>query len=467
MGNLGNNETYGVAETIVYNSPVDHGQKGHFGGDFISDKLKLRNWEVRELPGTDQYVAIDADVPSGLVGEQLMPYVGTAGNKQSVEKWIENRNRASQNSELNVGLFGHIRGWYHEARNRYYLAEAQSDYFQKNKASDLYRKAIDRTQMNELFSKSMMDQKKKVIKQFEDETGYRTEIDFSSMITTFSIYKGSKLIYQEKYDNYTNYIKNKKDAEETAINFLNTSLRKIFSETFSTDSSREEGIELGKKIWMAENNKTEMPSWEPLADERTLISREIYKLKEYQSKVRNNKDFYDAEDKIQELEKKYDSLGKEIKAFPNNYDLLELANNSFELKSSRIDDEMKVFVDKLIDEENALEKKLIDEVKNSKEGDLILKQFIASQKVHEIRLFREAVKHAAEVGATELWFPSPYTLAIIEGYVSGSGNIAPYEITSSRYADDLNPGDTIDYEGEEYVVIIAIEIHLRQHQEIM
>jgi hypothetical protein len=31
--------------------------------------------------------------------------------------------------------------------------------------------------------------------------------------------------------------------------------------------------------------------------------------------------------------------------------------------------------------------------------------------------------------------------------------MAPYEITSSRYTDELNPGDTIDYEGEEYVVI--------------
>jgi hypothetical protein len=453
MDNLGNNETYGVAETIVYNSPVDHGQKGHFSGDFISDKLKPRKWEVRELPGTDQYIAIDADVPTGLVGEQLMPYVGTAGNKRSVEKWIKNRNRTSQNSELNVGLFGHIRGWYHEARNRYYLAEAQSDYFQKNKASDLYKYAIDKTQIQELFSKSLMDQKKKIVKQFEDETGYRTQLDFFPDITRFSIYKDANLIYQDELDNTNNFIKDEKDAQENGINFLGTALRRMFSETFSTDSSREEGIELGKKLWMAENNKNEIPLWRPLADERTLINQEIYKLKEYQSKVRNNKDFYDAEDKIQELDKKYDSLGEEIKKIPNNAYLLNLAKKSFDLKVARIDDEMKVFVDELLEETNALENKLIDEVKNSKEGDLIIKQFVASQKVHEIRLFREAVKHAAEVGATELWFPSPYTLALIEGYVSGSENIAPYEITSSRYTDELNPGDTIDYEGEEYVVI--------------
>jgi hypothetical protein len=455
MGRLGSNETYGVAESIIFNSPVDHGIQGdHFPGEFKSDRLKKRNWEVRELPGTNEYIAIDADVPAGLVGEQLMPYIGTAGNKQSVEDWVEKRKRFSQNSEINVGMFGHMRGWYNEDKNRYYIAELQSDYFQKHKASDLYKYAIDKTQMQELFSKSLMDQKKKIVKQFEDETGYRTEVDFSPNITTFSIYKGSKLIYQDEANNENNYIGDEKDAEENKINFLGNALRKMFSETFSTDSSREEGIELGKKLWMAENNKTEIPLWQPLADERTLINQEIYKLKEYQSKVRNNKDFYDAEDKIQELEKKYDSLGKEIKALPNNYDLLELANQSFQLKESRMDDEMKVFVDELIKEADALEEKLIDELKNSNKGDLILKQFVTSQKVHEIRLFREAVKHAAETGATELWFPSPFTEAIIQAYISVEDNAeAPYEITSSRYTDELKPGDTIDYEGEEYVVI--------------
>ena len=449
MDNLGGNETYGVAETIVYNSPVDHGQKGHFSGDFISDKLKPRNWEVRELPGTNQYIAIDADVPAGLVGEQLMPYVGTAGNKQSVEKWIENRNRTSQNSELNVGLFGHIRGWYHESRNRYYLAEAQSDYFQKNKASDLYRTVIDKTKLQELMSSRMLEQNKKIIKQFEDETGYRTQVDFSPNTTRFSIYKDAKLIYQVEENNMDYAILSEKDAQENEVNFLQDALRRMFL----MGSASEEGIELGKKIWMAENNKTEIPSWELLADERTLVARDISKWDKVLSNVRNNRDYEIAKNKLEELEEKYDSLDKQIQKIPGNSDFLQLAIQSFKLKADRNNDDMDAFAQELSREVTKLEEKLIDEVKNSKEGDLILKQFIASQKVHEIRLFREAVKHAAEIGATELWFPSPYTLAIIEGYVSGKGTIAPYEITSSRYADDLNQGDTIDYEGEEYVVI--------------
>ena len=455
MDNLGGNETYGVAETIVYNSPVDHGQKGHFSGDFISDKLKPRNWEVRELPGTNQYIAIDADVPTGLVGEQLMPYVGTAGNKQSVEKWIENRNRSSQNSELNVGLFGHIRGWYHESRNRYYLAEAQSDYFQKSKASDLYKNAIDKTQIRELTSKMLIDQNKKIIKQFEDETGYRTQIDFFPDTTKFSIYKDANLIYQVEEDNMYFTILDEKDAQENAVNFLQTALKRIynFESPFSTNSSRSEGIELGKKIWMAENNKTEIPLEEDLKSEIISLEREIVKWKELRDNVRNIKTFDESEAKVEELRYKILSIQKEIDRIPSDTDLLDISNQSFRLKSRRIDDDMNAFAQELSREITKLEEKLIDEVKNSKEGDLILKQFVASQKVHEIRLFREAVKHAAEIGATELWFPSPYTLAIIEGYVSGDENIAPYEITSSRYTNELNPGDTIDYEGDEYVVI--------------
>ena len=455
MDNLGNYETYGVAETIVYNSPVDHGQKGHFSGDFISNKLKPRNWEVRELPGTNQYIAIDADVPAGLVGEQLMPYVGTAGNKQSVEKWIENRNRSSQNSELNVGLFGHIRGWYHESRNRYYLAEAQSDYFQKNKASDLYRTIIDKTKLQDLMSSRTLEQNKKIIKQFEEETGYRTQVDFFPDMTRFSIYKDADLIYQFEDDNMSMYIINEKDAQENALNFLLPAMRRIYNaqSSFSTDLSRNEGIELGKKIWIAENNKTQFPVESELEEELINANRERRKWKEVQENARNNRTYQEAEDNITELTNKSKSLQREIENIPSDSDLLDLANQSFRLKADRIDDEMNDFAQELSRDVNKLEEKLIDEAKNSKEGDLILKQFIASQKVHEIRLFREAVKHAAEIGATELWFPSPYTLAIIEGYVSGSGNIAPYDITSSRYNDELNPGDNIDYEGDEYVVI--------------
>jgi hypothetical protein len=81
------------------------------------------------------------------------------------------------------------------------------------------------------------------------------------------------------------------------------------------------------------------------------------------------------------------------------------------------------------------------------------RQFIASQKFHEIRLLREAFKNAAEEGAEVVRFPAPYTIAIIEGYTSkvGEGN-TPYDIISGD-SDRLDFGDIIDMDGNRYYVL--------------
>ncbi len=39
MDNLGNNQEYGSAETIIFNSPINHGKTGHFSGDFTGRGL--------------------------------------------------------------------------------------------------------------------------------------------------------------------------------------------------------------------------------------------------------------------------------------------------------------------------------------------------------------------------------------------------------------------------------------------
>jgi hypothetical protein len=82
------------------------------------------------------------------------------------------------------------------------------------------------------------------------------------------------------------------------------------------------------------------------------------------------------------------------------------------------------------------------------------KQFIASQKFHELRLLREAFKDAAESNAEVIRFPSPYTIAVIEGYVNkkgGEGNM-PYEIVDGD-SDRLSSGDVIRYGDDEYYVL--------------
>jgi len=78
------------------------------------------------------------------------------------------------------------------------------------------------------------------------------------------------------------------------------------------------------------------------------------------------------------------------------------------------------------------------------------KQFIASQKIWEQRMVREAIKEASLSGATSLRFPTPYTLSVIEGYLSEG---APYEIENANDSTYLEAGDRIYYAGEDYTVI--------------
>jgi hypothetical protein len=90
----------------------------------------------------------------------------------------------------------------------------------------------------------------------------------------------------------------------------------------------------------------------------------------------------------------------------------------------------------------------------------IEKQFVASQKFHEIRLLREAFKNAAEEGAEVVRFPSPYTIAIIEGYVNKEGESGtPYEIINGD-SDRLDYGDVISMDGNRYYVLDSTSVRI-------
>jgi hypothetical protein len=81
------------------------------------------------------------------------------------------------------------------------------------------------------------------------------------------------------------------------------------------------------------------------------------------------------------------------------------------------------------------------------------KQFIASQKEWEKRMVRETIKEASLSGATELRFPTPYTLSVIEGYVTqGQDTTMPYTVVRGD-ADFLVAGDMINYGGESLIVV--------------
>jgi hypothetical protein len=363
--NLGDNQNYGKSETIIFNSPIDHGQFGHFRGDFMKGNLEAKTWNIRQVPNTEQYVAIDADMPAGVEQNEIAQYVGTAGPLDDVERWVSDRNSITD-KEINKGLFGHIRNWFNASTGVYTLAELQSDYFQKNKANDLYASRISRDEVaqyvNENFRKKLDQETSDKLK---EELGIVTRIEETSeeiIISAFSKSEPDVLI-----------------------------VRKRFSKSSTTPTAGYTLIEESEPYAVAEASALLAQRYETLAAKRRAIQ--------------------------DEYEAKRDGLKKE------------------EYK----------YIDKRV-----------EEIKKSEAGNLMLSQFVASQKVHELRLFREALKHAADKGATELWFPTPYTIAVIEGYVSSTGN-APYEVVEGN-SDRLDVGDIIDYGGTEMIVLDATSI---------
>jgi hypothetical protein len=371
MDNLGDNEDYGNAETIVFNSPINHGETGHFGNDFYTRGLKEKNYELRQIPGTNQYAAVDTAMPSGVSETEIASYVGTAGTKEQVEKWISDRRIDGTEREINKGLFGHIRGWFNDRQKIYNLAELQSDYFQKNKASDIYTAQIPKEEIDDYRQNIQLPIDNKFANLLKDRYKLKEKI-FKQQYPNGS----AELVIVNIYDNNDNYIGGGQIATNT-LEYINN------PDVAVQRTLNRELVGAAQKIAM----QIDSPN----------SNEERKKLREIQD----------------EYEKEYNDAKEEVKKYTQ---------------------------------------KRAEEIKNSKETSVITKQFVASQKIHELRLFREAIKHAADEGAEKLRFPTPYTLALIEGYVSEKGD-APYEVTDAADESQLEVGDTIDYGGEEFIVI--------------
>ena len=370
MDNLGDNHSYGKDQTIIFNSPIDHGQYGHFRGDFTKGQLNDVTWEVRQIPNTEQYVAIDADMPPGTPSNQIAQYVGTAGSIEEVNKWVSDRTSLALDAQINKGLFGHIRNWFNQNTGVYTLAELQSDYFQKNKANDLYASKISQDEVNEYVNKNFR-------RKLDNETTEAIKKEFGIVVDYTTNENGDTIA--------TATIKNNPNIPSDYI---------LAQNRYSTSYVPVSGFTL-----------------EDVSENQTVVEA----LRTLAASVGVFKDT-DVAARRREIVNEYEAKRLEIKK-----------------------------------EENKYIAKRIEEIKKSEPANLMMSQFIASQKVHELRLFRESLKHAADKGATELWFPTPYTIAVIEGYVSSNGN-APYEVINGD-ENYLVPGDTIEYGGTEMTVV--------------
>lgn len=84
------------------------------------------------------------------------------------------------------------------------------------------------------------------------------------------------------------------------------------------------------------------------------------------------------------------------------------------------------------------------------------KVFQTYKNIWQERIVREAINIKANEGKKTIRFPTPRTVAVIEGFTGGEeGNTMPYEIINGDEESGLVAGDTIDYGGDTYVVVWA------------
>ena len=141
----------GLAETVILNTPLSHGITGHFGGANW-DNATTVEWEIKQIPTTDTWVAIDKNMPAGVGEADIQSYVGTAGTKEAVEQWVNTRHDTSQ--QLNKGMFGHFRGVNTEA---YHVTEIQSDVYQKVTQEKLAETFISAKERDEISNRATKD----------------------------------------------------------------------------------------------------------------------------------------------------------------------------------------------------------------------------------------------------------------------------------------------------------------------
>jgi hypothetical protein len=121
--------------TNIYNTDMDHGITGHFSGDFRGEELEQQDLEIRLIDSTNgaKFAVVRKDVT--LTEENLQDNVfNVFSDKDQAEQWIKDYNNSLPIK--NRGLFGHTRVWTDRENKDVYIAELQSDTFQKKKLDD-------------------------------------------------------------------------------------------------------------------------------------------------------------------------------------------------------------------------------------------------------------------------------------------------------------------------------------------
>ncbi|MEX0594880.1 MAG: hypothetical protein WD512_00135, partial [Candidatus Paceibacterota bacterium] len=228
--NLGNGN-YGEANTIILNAPIEHGVTGHFSGAFKASGRKDIKYVPKQL-NDNTWVAVEENYQQqGANENNIYGFVGTAGTKEAVDMWIESYEQIGEQSisdivikgemwrntvtgeqgqtngrtleevyaqevnkkNINKGMFAHMRVW--QDGDVFYVAEAQSDYFQKNNAKKSLTKLNDILYSNEYVDLFLKVSEKRLV-----ENEGKLEVRQNEAKTQWRVWLGEKSygIYETK-----------------------------------------------------------------------------------------------------------------------------------------------------------------------------------------------------------------------------------------------------------------------------
>jgi hypothetical protein len=461
MDNLSNGD-YGDANTIIFNSPIEHGITGHFKSSFTSNNREKLNYEPKQL-NNNTWVAVQEGYENQANGNDIYQYVGTAGTKESVDRWIFEYEKASNNfpevntdineEGLKFSMYTDIDAEYgidnevvEVSKNGFSLGEA---FFDRGTTltDDVKRRALEMVRRRNIIQDpNYKAELREINKGMFGHIRVWTDGDIYHVAELQSDYFQNNNARKKALDRNTEYaeafadksdtlmkLKEKRDSsiislkENGYINVYDREGAKSKSEVFRPINSF--GQEVGKRDGI---EVVKFGLYYALSINGELKTGNVYRTEELaEEQIKNDSekaDNYKTIDETQPLTE--DDMPEELKGAFN-------------------------FVTKdFYTEEKSIEKQFNNTVE-SVIANLPLdeKQFIASQKEWEKRMVRESLRLASSSGASKLRLPTPHTLSVIEGYISGDG--APYEIISADDYNRLAPGDKIDYLGSSQTVISA------------
>ena len=424
---------YDVAKTILYNAPVTHGKYGHFPEAF-QGKAKIIQYELVETqdPNTGQnyYAAVEVDHPPVDQDhpEELMQYIGTAGTtRESVERWIlDQEGRYTDDEAHRIGLFGHTRRW--DVGDDRYVAETQSDYYQKNHPAEGISLMIveqggpGRRGLISAYKRNIEDSEKAAQENPKLKEAHRYVKSNSDII----------LKIRDK----------KKKLAKGGANY-----KAVVSVGYGHYSNARWPVH-GEKIQQDISPEQEVFIFYDYERKRWVISAVGY---EHQVLYRKEKQV--AIDAILTWMKNHPET--DVSAYPGAIEspapeidrvISDIEKSSAEKIEWAGAEDYRTYTGFLKRAQDIL-RKALPKTFNASE-----RQFVAHAKNFEERMLREEIRQAAIDDKERLLFPSPFTVSLIEGYIQPPKGHRGYEVTVGD-EDDIRPGDMIYYDGADHRVM--------------